>query len=71
MALTMMDYNFCRKHATIKTTPAVAAGVANHVWTMEEVVAMIDRHAEAKVNAQFEAAFAAANITPQRTTPKT
>ena len=67
-----MDYNFCRKHATIKTTPAVAAGVANHQWTFEEVVAVIDRHTEASNRAKADAVFTAAmaNITPQRTTPK-
>ena len=42
LAIQFMYYNFCRKHATIKTTPAIAADVANHVWTLEEVVLMID-----------------------------
>jgi IS1 family transposase len=31
-------YNFCRKHSTIKTTPAIAAGVADRRWTIEELV---------------------------------
>ena len=68
---TTATNNFCCKHATIKTAPAVAAGVASHVWTLEEVVAMIDRHHADKINAEFEAAFAAANLTPQRTHSKT
>lgn len=71
IALTMMDYNFCRKHGTIKTTPAIAAGVADRQWTLEDVVEMIDAHVAAKINAQFEAAFAVANLTPARTQPKT
>ncbi len=72
IALTMMDYNFCRKHATIKTTPAVAAGVTHHQWTFEEVVAMIDRDTEASNRVKADAVFAAAiaNTTPQRTHPK-
>ena len=34
IALTMMDYNFCRVHGTIKTTPAIAAGVTDRTWTL-------------------------------------
>ena len=37
---------------------------------MEEVVLMIDAYLEEQLNAKFEAAFAAANLTPQRTHPK-
>ena len=31
-------YNFCRNHSTIKTTPAVAAGIASEAWTMERLL---------------------------------
>ena len=31
-------YNFCRKHRTIKTTPAVATGLADHFWTVRELL---------------------------------
>jgi IS1 family transposase len=31
-------YNFCRVHKTLRTTPAMAAGVSNHVWSMEELI---------------------------------
>jgi hypothetical protein len=37
VALYFMWYNFGRVHQTIKTTPAMAAGVADHVWTAEEI----------------------------------
>ena len=70
LAVSFMHYNFCRKHTTLKTTPACAAGIAARQWTLEEVVTMIDEHFEEKLNAQFEAAFAA-NVTPLRTMPKT
>jgi hypothetical protein len=70
LAIGFMNYNFCRKHATIKSTPALAAGVADHQWTLEEVVEMIDAHFVAKVEAQFQGAFAVANFTPQRRFPK-
>ena len=47
--LHYMYYNFCRKHQTltrkrggIHTTPAMAAGIADHVWTLEEVVGLLE-----------------------------
>lgn len=49
IALYFTAYNFCRPHQTltkakggVKQTPAVAAGIADHVWTMEEVVGLLD-----------------------------
>ena len=48
----------------------MAAKIADHQWTLEEVVGMMVRHFEAKLAAQFEAAFDA-KFTPMRTTPKT
>jgi IS1 family transposase len=62
LALTFMHYNFCRKHSTIKTTPAQAAGVSDCQWTLANVVEMIDAYFAAKLDAQFEAAFAAAGL---------
>lgn len=44
VALHFMHYNFCRKHMTLKTTPAVAAGVADHEWGIEEIVGLLERH---------------------------
>lgn len=43
VALHFMQYNFCRVHQTLKTTPAMAAGVADHVWKLEEVVRLLDK----------------------------
>ena len=39
MAFYFAHYNFVRKHGTIKTTPAVKAGLTDHQWTMEELLA--------------------------------
>lgn len=44
IALHFMHYNFCRIHKTLRVTPAMEAGVSDHVWTIEEMVAMIDRY---------------------------
>jgi hypothetical protein len=62
LAVGFMHYNFCRKHSTIKTTPAKAAGVADHQWTLAEVSEMIEGYFVAKENAKFEAAFAALEL---------
>jgi len=42
LALHYVHYNFVRKHASIKTTPAMKAGIADHVWTLREVAELAD-----------------------------
>jgi hypothetical protein len=42
VALYFMHYNFCRVHQTLRVTPAMEAGIANHVWSLEEIVALMD-----------------------------
>src|SRR5208282_5310364 len=42
VALHFMFYNFCRIHKTLRITPAMAAGVTDHVWDMAEIVGVID-----------------------------
>jgi IS1 family transposase len=42
IALHFVYYNFCRVHQTLKTTPAVAGGLADHVWTIDEIVGLLD-----------------------------
>ena len=45
LALYFMHYNFARPHKTLSnpypTTPAMAAGVTNHIWTAEEIVSLV------------------------------
>ena len=41
IALDFMHHNFCRKHMTIKTTPARAAGIANRTWTIRDIVELL------------------------------
>ena len=41
VALHYMHYNFCRIHKTLRVTPAMAAGVTEHVWGMTEIAALI------------------------------
>ncbi len=41
VALYYTYYNFCRVHQTLKTTPAIAAGIADHVWSVDEIVSLL------------------------------
>ena len=41
VALYFMYYNYCRVHQTIRMTPAMAAGLSDHVWTVEDLVKLI------------------------------
>jgi 3-methyladenine DNA glycosylase/8-oxoguanine DNA glycosylase len=47
VALHFMYYNFCRVHQTLRVTPAMEAGIADHVWTIEELVSLLDQSATA------------------------
>ncbi len=42
VSLHFMYYNFARVHKTLGTTPAVAAGVADHVWSIREIAELLD-----------------------------
>jgi len=42
IALHFMYYNFARVHQTLRVTPAMAAGVSDHVWEIEEIVSLLD-----------------------------
>lgn len=42
VALHFMWYNFGRVHQTLGVTPAMEAGVTDHVWSVEEIVALLD-----------------------------
>jgi hypothetical protein len=39
--LKVTHYNFCRIHQTLRVTPAMEAGISNHVWTLEEIVNLL------------------------------
>ena len=42
VALHYMHYNFCRIHQTLRVTPAMEAGVSDHIWSLDELVALAD-----------------------------
>lgn len=45
VALHFAHYNFCRVHTSLgKRTPAMAAGIADHPWSIEELVSVLEGH---------------------------
>ena len=42
IALHFMHYDFCRIHRALRVTPAMEAGITNHVWGLEELVRLLD-----------------------------
>ena len=43
VALHMMHYNFVRIHTTLRTTPAMAAGVTSKLWEIADIIALLDQ----------------------------
>lgn len=50
IALHFMYYNYARPHKSLmnpyQRTPAMAAGLSDHIWTVEEIIALIDNPIE-------------------------
>lgn len=47
IALYYMHYNFARIHKTLRVTPAMEAGVSDHVWSVEEIASLLEVAARA------------------------
>jgi IS1 family transposase len=43
VAIWFMYYNFARVHQTLRVTPAMESGISNHVWTIEELCALLPK----------------------------
>jgi hypothetical protein len=41
VALHYMHYNFCRIHQSLRVTPAMEAGISDHVWSLDEIIALL------------------------------
>jgi IS1 family transposase len=46
LALYFMYYNFCRVHQSLRVTPAMEAGISDHVWELREIVELIHSASE-------------------------
>ena len=42
VALHYMHYNFCRIHQSLRVTPAMEAGVSDHVWSLNEIIGLLE-----------------------------
>lgn len=38
LGLYFAHYNFCQRHGTLKTTPAIASGLADEQWTVQDLI---------------------------------
>ena len=56
IALHFMYYNFCRVHKSLRVTPAMESGIAGHVWSLEELVALMPAE-EAKKRGTYKKAI--------------
>ncbi len=61
VALHYMFYNFCRTHQTLKVTPAIEAGLTDHVWSLEEVCALLPKPTVKASNIEKETLLRAVN----------
>jgi IS1 family transposase len=43
LSLHYMYYNFCRIHKTLRVTPAMEAGITDHVWELREIINLLNR----------------------------
>jgi hypothetical protein len=54
ISLHFMYCNFIRIHQTLRTSPAMAAGVSGRLWDMSDVVALLDGEREQRIHAGRE-----------------
>lgn len=50
-ALHFTHYNFCRVHSTLKTTPALRCDLTDHVWSLDELVGLLESAENARIEA--------------------
>lgn len=51
VAIYYSYYNFCRVHQTLRVTPGMEAGLADHVWSLEELVSLLEDKGKTKAAA--------------------
>ncbi len=49
VSLHMMHYDFCRKNQALGTSPAVACGLADHVWSIVELIGLLENQEQAAI----------------------
>jgi IS1 family transposase len=51
LALHFTYYNFCKIHQSLRVTPAMQAGLSDHVWEIEELVALLETLTDKQISA--------------------
>jgi hypothetical protein len=51
VALYALWYNFVRLHKTLRTSPAMAAGIETRLWSMEDVVKLVEQREDLRSGA--------------------
>lgn len=59
VALHFAFYNFCRVHQSLRVAPAMQAGLADHVWTLDELCALIPKPTVTKSTTEHDLVVAA------------
>lgn len=54
LALYFVHYNFMRIHKSLRVTPAMAAGVADRIWSWEDIIAIMDAQNEPKKRGPYK-----------------
>jgi len=47
VAIHFLYYNFCRVHQSLRVTPAMESLLSDHVWSIEELIGLLDRRSAA------------------------
>jgi len=42
-AIYVMFYNYCGRHQSLRVSPAIEAGLSNHIWRIEELASPLDK----------------------------
>ncbi|CAJ0783350.1 IS1 family transposase [Ralstonia chuxiongensis] len=53
-ALFVMHYNFCKVHKTLRVTPAMEAGLTDHIWTHEEIIGLLNESEQPKKRGPYK-----------------
>lgn len=61
LALYFMVYNFVRIHKTLKTTPAVQAGITDRLWSMEDIAALVEANEKPAKRGPYKKKFEISN----------
>lgn len=54
VALHAVYYNFGRVHKTLRITPAMAAGLTDHVWSLEELAGLMEANEQPKKRGPYK-----------------